>query len=139
MAGKIGKFVAAAAAAAALVTLAGSPASAGSTAYNQRSVWLNGHPSVNDDQACVTRTIWLKSTDYTWKMYLDGGHRTREVYLEAGTYYWADCIVSLDGAYHQYSRLSKDDGSEPAYINFDRGPHPKGTFIFGSSLLPFDQ
>ncbi|MFF4323345.1 hypothetical protein [Streptomyces sp. NPDC001568] len=139
MAGKIGKFVAAAAAAAALVTLAGSPASADTVAYNQRSVWLNGHPSVNDDQACVRRTIWLKSTDYTWKMSFDGGYQTRGIYLKAGTYYWADCIVSFDGRYHQYSRLSKDDGSEPAYISTDRTLIPKGTYTFGSSLIPFDQ
>ncbi|MGW7099713.1 hypothetical protein [Streptomyces sp. NPDC054883] len=138
MAGKIGKFVATAAAAAALVTFAGSPASAGVMAYNQRSVWLNGHPKDSDDQACVNRTIWLKSSDYTWTMSFDGGYTTRELYLEAGTYYWVDCIVPWDGRYQQYSRLSKA-GSEPAMINVDGYGHPAGTFRFGSTLLPFDQ
>ncbi|MFI9064426.1 hypothetical protein ACIGQE_21565 [Streptomyces sp. NPDC053429] len=138
MAGKIGKFVAAAAVAAALVTLAGSPASAGSMAYNQRSVWLNGHPKSTDDQACVNRTIWLKSSDYTWTMSMDGAYQTRGIYLEAGTYYWVDCILPFDGRYGQYSRLSKA-GSEPAFINTDWYGISAGTVTFGSTLLPFDQ
>ncbi|MFF4450827.1 hypothetical protein [Streptomyces sp. NPDC001502] len=138
MAGKIGKFVAAAAAAAALVTFAGSPASAGSMAYNTRSVWLNGNPKYTDQNACVNRTIWLKTSDYTWKMFMDGGYTTREIYLEAGDYYWVDCIVPFNGRYAQYSRLSKV-GSEPAHINSDGFRQPAGTYTFGSTLLPFDQ
>ena len=136
MAGKISKFAAAAAAATALVTLAGSPASAADTAYNTRSVWLNGEPEEGQEQACTTRSMYLASGTYTWTQ-IFGSVRTptRDIYLAAGTYTWKDCIVPHNDSYEQTSSLSKP-GSETAYLIDPNFLQPAGTVTFGSLLDP---
>ncbi|MFG2821479.1 hypothetical protein ACGFX4_18870 [Kitasatospora sp. NPDC048365] len=136
MAGKISKLAAAAAAATALVTLAGSPASAADTAHNTRSVFLDGEPSGANVSACTTRSMYLASGTYTWTQ-IFGGTRTptRDLYLATGTYTWRDCIVPHNGHYEQTSSLSKP-GSETAYLIDPSFLQPAGTYTFGSLLDP---
>ncbi|MFD3992931.1 hypothetical protein [Streptomyces sp. NPDC058583] len=136
MAGKFSRFAAAAAAATALMTLAGSPASAADTAYNTRSVWLDGEPSGANVSACTTRSMYLSSGTYTWTQIL-GGTRTptRDLYLATGTYTWKDCIVPHNGYYEQTSSLSKP-GSDTAYLSDPSFGQPMGTYTFGSLLDP---
>ncbi|AZM90430.1 MULTISPECIES: hypothetical protein [Streptomyces] len=152
MSGKFGKFgksstfgkaAAVAAAATAVVTLAGTPAGAAADAYNTRSVWVDGVPMDSDAPACTTRSIYLASGTYTWRQTLDGIQwPTRDLYLASGTYTWTDCLTPRSGGaggngyYKQSSSLSKP-GSETAYLV---DPHEQrleqGTYVFGSVLDP---
>ncbi|WP_327280705.1 MULTISPECIES: hypothetical protein [unclassified Streptomyces] len=137
MSGMFGKVAAVAAVATAVVTLAGAPASAADTAYNTRSVWLDGIPRASDADACTTRSMTLASGNYTWTQ-IFGGSRTpsRDLYLAAGTYTWTDCIRPWNGYYQQTSSLSKP-GLETAYLNDQTQYHwSAGTYTFGSLLDP---
>ncbi|GAA0291153.1 hypothetical protein GCM10010302_32140 [Streptomyces polychromogenes] len=137
MAGKFGKIAAVAAAATAVMTLAGTPASAADTAYNTRSVWVDGRPTWDQDPACTTRSIYLASGTYTWTQILDQyRYPTRDLYLAAGTYTWTDCLSPRGGYYKQTSSLSKP-GSATAYLNdpAELGL-TQGTYTFGSLLTP---
>lgn len=137
MPGKLGKFAAVAAAATAVVTLAGTPASAADIALNTRSVWVDGTPTRGQDEACTTRSMYLASGNYTWTQILDGYRRpTRDLYLAMGTYTWKDSLSPGDGHYKQYSLLYKP-GSETAYLidPSEFGPD-RGTPTIGSLLNP---
>ncbi|EFL19825.1 hypothetical protein [Streptomyces sp. C] len=135
MPGKSGKFAAVAAAATAVVTLTGTPASAGDIAFNTRSVWVDGTPTRGQDEACTTRSMYLASGNYTWTQILDGYRwPTRDLYLAMGTYTWKDCLRPENGYYKQYSLLYKP-GSETAYLvdpsefGLDRGTHTIGSLL----------
>ncbi|MFE3582238.1 hypothetical protein [Streptomyces vinaceus] len=114
MSGMFGKVAAVAAVATAAVALAGAPASAADTAYNTRSVWLDGVPRWSDADACTTRSMTLAGGNYTW----------------------TDCIRPQDGYYLQTSSLSKP-GLDTAYLNDPVQHHfSQGTYTFGSLLDP---
>ncbi|MEU9800921.1 hypothetical protein [Streptomyces sp. NPDC051000] len=137
MAGKFGTLATVVAAATAAVAFAGGPASAADTAYNTRSVYLNGVPKWSDADACVTKNISLTSGTYTWTQ-IFGSSRTptREIYLASGSYSWTDCIRAFDGHYKQNSTLSRS-GSASAVLNDDTQYHwIAGTYTFGSLLDP---
>ncbi|MFF4104137.1 hypothetical protein [Streptomyces sp. NPDC001903] len=144
MSGTFGKVAAAAAVATAVVALAGAPASAADTAYNMRSVWLDGVPRWTDADACTTRSMTLASGNYTWTQIFGNIYTpSRDLYLAAGTYTWTDCIRPQDGDrpgeagyYLQTSSLSKP-GLDTAYLN-DPVKHrwSAGTYTFGSQLVP---
>ncbi|MCX5612666.1 hypothetical protein OHB39_34715 [Streptomyces sp. NBC_00047] len=136
MSGMFGKVAAVAAAATAVVAMAGVPASAADTAYNTRSVWLDGQPSGANASACTTRSMYLASGTYTWTQ-IFGGSRTptRDIYLATGTYTWRDCVVPHNGYYEQTSSLSKP-GSETAYLIDPSFGQLAGTYTFGSLLDP---
>ncbi|MFJ3877053.1 hypothetical protein ACIPW5_06295 [Streptomyces sp. NPDC090077] len=137
MPGKFGRFAAVAAAATAVVTLAGTPASAGDIAFNTRDVWVDGKPTQGQADACTSRSMYLASGTYTWTQILDGyRYPTRDLYLAMGTYTWKDCLSPRDGGYKQFSLLYKP-GSETAYLvdpsEFGLAP---GTHTIGSLLNP---
>ncbi len=136
MSGMFGKVAAVAAAATAVVTLAGAPASAADTAFNTRSVWLDGEPSGANYNACTTRSMYLASGTYTWTQIFGSVQEpTRDLYLAAGTYTWKDCIVPHNGYYEQTSSLSKP-GSATAYLTDPYFLQPASTVTFGSMLDP---
>ncbi|HEY9370754.1 hypothetical protein [Streptomyces sp.] len=136
MSGMFGKVAAVAAAATAVVTLAGAPASAADTAYNTRSVWLDGKPVSGQEQACTTRSMYLASGTYTWTQILGASRTpTRDIYLAEGTYWWIDCIRPHGGYYEQYSILDKPD-SEMAFLLDPSFTQSEGTYTFGSLLDP---
>ncbi|MFF4847550.1 hypothetical protein [Streptomyces sp. NPDC001194] len=137
MSGMFGKVAAVAAVATAAVALAGAPASAADTAYNTRSVWLDGVPRWSDADACTTRSMTLASGNYTWTQIWEGSRTpSRDLYLAAGTYTWTDCIRPQDGYYLQTSSLSKP-GLDTAYLNDPVQHHfSQGTYTFGSLLDP---
>ncbi|MEU6170276.1 hypothetical protein [Streptomyces tanashiensis] len=137
MLGTLGKVASAAIMAAAVVTVAGAPASAGATAYNQRTVWLNGLPMAGEAPACTSKSIYLASGTYTWTQRWEGyEYASRDIYLAAGTYTWKDCLVPRDGEYGQQSSLARL-GLPTAYLNemYPQG-EIRGTFLFGSLLDP---
>ncbi|WOX24976.1 hypothetical protein [Streptomyces solicathayae] len=136
MSGLFGKVAAVAAAATAVVTLAGAPASAAENAYNTRSVWLDGDPIETDAEACTSRSIYLASGWYTWTQ-IFGAARTpsRDLYLAAGTYTWTDCIKPHSGSYEQKSSLYQP-GYQPAYLNDPKFTATRATYTFGSELDP---
>ncbi|MER7983826.1 hypothetical protein [Streptomyces sp. NPDC095817] len=121
----------------AALALAASPASAAATAYNTRSVFLDGNPMLSDPDACTSRSISLTAGTYTWSQVIGSVHDpSRDIYLAAGTYTWTDCMRAWDGYYEQKSSLSKP-GSAAAVLNDPRELHfTPGTRTFGSLLDP---
>ncbi|MFG2131779.1 hypothetical protein ACGFNV_28715 [Streptomyces sp. NPDC048751] len=135
MVGKISRFAAVAAAATALVAIAGNPASAAGTAYNTRTLTLNGNPSPSDATACVSKSITLAAGNYTWSQVFDSFRvPTRDISLAAGSYTWKDCLVPGDGGYTQTSYLAKS-GSPAATLVSGVGT-TTGSHTFGSLLDP---
>ncbi|GHF52879.1 hypothetical protein [Streptomyces griseosporeus] len=133
---KFGKLAAVAAVATAAVSLASAPASAASTAYNTRTVWVDGIPRETDADACTTRTLYLSSGTYTWTQILNNSrYPSRDIYLAAGTYTWTDCIRPHDYSYQQTSTLDKA-GSSPATLNDPSFQLDAGDVTFGSLLDP---
>jgi len=137
MKAELGKLATVAAAATAAVALAGAPASAADTAYNTRSVFLDGVPLESDADACVSRTLALASGTYTWTQIFQSSRTpTRDIFLAAGTYTWTDCIRPHNGYYQQTSTLDKA-GTAPASLNDATQYHwASGTYTFGSLLDP---
>ncbi|MEU6480318.1 hypothetical protein ABZ858_26225 [Streptomyces sp. NPDC047017] len=137
MIGSFGKAAAVAAAAAAVVTLAGGSAGAASTAYNTRTVHLDGIPVESDADACTTKTISLAAGTYTWTQILDNSRLpSRDITLAAGTYTWTDCLRPHNGYYQQTSSLAKP-GSAPAALNDpNQLTFSANDYTFGSLLDP---
>ncbi|GAA2229994.1 hypothetical protein GCM10010104_23880 [Streptomyces indiaensis] len=97
MAGTIGKLATFAAAATAVVTFAESPAIAADTAYNARTVWLDGTPKATDaDASSASWRTWSQalcgpSPGRATVPIVDTGSRSREVN--------ATCIATPHGVF----------------------------------------
>jgi hypothetical protein len=100
-----------------------SPASAGDTAYNQRTQELAIYPNTGNS-ACVSRRIWLQAGNYHRKLFmrpeLGADPKKHEesyndgIYLGTGWYTWTDCLQGTwDNKYRHQQSLDPDN---PAWV-----------------------
>ena len=121
------------------LTLSATQASAAyPTAYNTKTIWMQGGALLSLPTSCVSKEIYLAEGDYEWSQTRGGQvSASRYTHLQAGTYGWKDCLFPDNGYYNQLSYLTAPGGGNAVTpISTDWDPVYDGTYTWGSYLDP---
>lgn len=110
-------------------------AAATATAFNQKTQFLTETPTSNMPRSCVDRSIYLAAGNYDWVQTAGTGRRD-PLTLNAGTYYWQDCLIPHDGYYEQQSYLKASWDPATLDSSFNLVGLGSGNYNWGSDLVP---